>query len=122
MAEEYLPCIYIGDWNGLTPAQQCMLYGRGYRWRDGRNVCAHEMIGGYPLPNPCTQQLIVSNVNAIHEGGDTVKVTWSQNIAGWVRVLKNGTNIQQGNYPSGNNYLELSGVSAGTYTFCVEAV
>lgn len=63
----------------------------------------------------------ISNLAAVDMGNQTVRITWNQSQAGWIRVLQNGVNIQQGNYPAGANYLETN-VPAGTHTFCVEPV
>lgn len=69
-----------------------------------------------------TPKPTISNVAAVDKGNQTARITWNQDILGSVKVLNDGTNIQQGNYPAGANYLEISNVAAGTHIICVEAV
>lgn len=64
----------------------------------------------------------ISNVAAVDKGNQVVRITWNQDVSGEIRVIKTGGAIQQGTYPAGANYLEISNVAYGTHTICVEAV
>lgn len=63
----------------------------------------------------------ISAVAAVDKGNQTVRITWNQDVSGLVRVLNDGTNVQQAYYPAGANYLEIS-IAYGTHNICVEAV
>lgn len=65
---------------------------------------------------------VISNLAAVDKGNQVVRITWNQDISGQIRVIKTGSAIQQGVYPAGANYLEITGVAYGTHTICVEAV